>query len=72
MQFKDFINTQTHTKRILIVSDISRGQSLIRLHEKQTGEMVCNVTCMTIFQMVDSAYRYVLAANGYDEEFTLF
>ncbi|MBP3199969.1 MAG: PD-(D/E)XK nuclease family protein [Butyrivibrio sp.] len=69
MQFKDFINTKTHTRRILIVSDISRGQSLIRLHEKQTGEMVCNVTCMTISQMVDSVYRYVLADAGFDEEY---
>lgn len=67
MQFKDYLNTKTHGRRILIVSDISRGQALIRLHEKHTGNMSCNVSCMTIHQMADAVYRYMLSAEGYDE-----
>lgn len=69
MQFKDYLNTKTHSRRILIVSDISRGQALIRLHEKHTGEMACNVSCMTIPQMADAVYRYLLSAEGYNERY---
>lgn len=69
MQLKDYLNAKIHSRRILIVSDISRGQALIRLHEKQTGEMVCNVSCMTIPQMADAVYRYLLSAEGYNERY---
>lgn len=69
MLLKDYLNNTTHGRRILIMSDLVRGQALIRMHEEKTGQMVRNVTCMTIPQMTDVLYRYILAADGYDEEY---
>ena len=69
MLLKDYLDITTHGGRILIVSDLARGQALIRMHEKKTGVMVRNVTCMTIAQMSDVLYRYILAAEGYNEEY---
>ncbi len=51
MLLKDYLDITTHGRRILIVSDLARGQALIRMHEEKTGVMVRNVTCMTIAQM---------------------
>ncbi len=48
MLLKDYLNKKTHGRRILIVSDLVRGQALIRMHEEKTGQMVRNITCMTI------------------------
>lgn len=69
MLLKDYLDITTHGRRILIVSDLARGQALIRMHEKKTGVMVRNVTCMTIAQMTDMLYRYILAEDGYNEEY---
>ena len=66
---KDYLDITTHGRRILIVSDFARGQALIRMHEEKTGVMVRNVSCMTITQMADVLYRYILAADGYNEEY---
>ena len=51
------------------MSDLVRGQALIRMHEEKTGQMVRNVTCMTISQMTDVLYRYILATDGYNEDY---
>ena len=69
MLLKDYLNKTTHDRRILIVSDLVRGQALIRMYEEKTGQMVRNVACMTISQMTDVLYRYILAADGYNEEY---
>ena len=66
MLLKDYLNKTTHDRRILIVSDLVRGQALIRMYEEKTGQMVRNVACMTISQMTDVLYRYILAADGYN------
>lgn len=68
MILKDYLNREVHDRRILIVSDIVRGNALIRLHERKTGRMVRNVNCMTIAQMTDVLYRYILSTDGFDEE----
>lgn len=72
MLLKDYLNKKTHGRRILIVSDLVGGQALIRMHEKKTGVMVRNASCMTIAQMTDVLYRYILAADGYNEEYWYF
>ena len=71
MLLNDYLSKTTHGRRILIVSDLVRGQALIRKHEKKTGGMVKNVSCMTIMQMSDLLYTYFLSENGYEDEIEL-
>lgn len=71
MLLYDYLNKMIHNRRILIVSDIARGRDIIRLHEARTGQPVCNVICMTIPQMADIIYRYILSEKGFDEEFEI-
>ena len=67
MLLNDYLDNKTHDRRILIVSDLARGHALIRMHEKKTEKMVHNVSCMTISQMSDVFYRYILSEKGYNK-----
>ena len=40
MLLKDYLNKTTHDRRILIVSDLVRGQALIRMYEEKTGDKI--------------------------------
>ena len=40
MKVSDFLNLKDHRKKIMIVSDLARGQALLRLHERKTGTPV--------------------------------
>ncbi len=71
MILKDYLSEEKHKRRVLIVSDIARGQALIRIHEKRTGAAVRNVNCMTIGQMTDILYRYILSSEGYNNGYEL-
>ena len=71
MLLEDYLSKKTHGRIILIVSDLLRGQALIRMHEGKTRQMVRNVECMTISQMTDVLYKYIVAADGYAEEYEL-
>ena len=67
MLLNDYLDNKKHDRRILIVSDLARGHALIRMHEKKTEKMVHNVSCMTISQMSDVFYRYILSEKGYNK-----
>ena len=59
MQLRDFLDSRENRKRILIVSDISRGQALIRNFEKESGKPVRNVVCKTLGQLIKQIYVYI-------------
>ena len=68
MLLEDYLNKTSHFRRVLIVSDPANGQALIRMHEKKTGAIVRNVSCMSVAQMSNILYRYFLAENDSKEE----
>ncbi|MCR5591552.1 MAG: PD-(D/E)XK nuclease family protein [Lachnospiraceae bacterium] len=70
MLLADYLNSKDHNRKILIVGDTARAQALIRMHEKK-GSMVRNVRCMTVSQMADVLYRYILSEDGFSEEYEL-
>lgn len=62
----EYLNKSTHSKRILVVPEVSKGNTLIRLYEKKTAKIVQNVSCQTIGWLADQIYNYVQAGKGYD------
>lgn len=67
----DYLSQTERKKRILIVSDISRGNTLIRMYEKETGAIVRNVTCQTIDWVVNQLFIIDQAGKGYNTEYEL-
>lgn len=65
MLLNDYLNSKEQHKRILVVSDLSRGHDLVRKQEAVTGELVRNVTCMTIAQLIDAVHLYIQSENGF-------
>ncbi len=64
--------SQTECKeRILIVSDISRGNTLIRMYEKGTGTVIRNVSCQTIDWVANQLYIFEQAGKGFNTEYEL-
>lgn len=68
MFLNDYLNSDEHKRRILIVSDISRGNTIIRAFENRTGKLVRNVNCMNLSLMVDQLYLYICAKKGIAKE----
>jgi len=68
MLLKDYLNSKENKRRILIVSDLSKGHALLRKHEATTGNMVHNVTCMTLAQLANQIWLYMQAENGYAKQ----
>lgn len=66
MLLKDYLNSKEQYRRILVVSDLSRGNDLLRKHEAMTGELVHNVTCMTIAQLINQVNLYIQSAYGFE------
>ena len=64
MFLNDYLNSDKHNRRILIVSDISKGNTIIRAFANRTGKLIRNVNCMTISLMVDQLYLYICAKKG--------
>ncbi|MBP5331072.1 MAG: hypothetical protein J6Y89_04405, partial [Lachnospiraceae bacterium] len=71
MTISDFLNSKDHRKKILIVSNLGRGQALLRHHEGKTGAPVCNVSCMTLRQAAEMLYMWSCAESGYRSDFRL-
>lgn len=65
MLLKDYLNSKENKRRILIVSDLSKGHALLRKYEAVTGNMVHNVTCMTLAGMANQIWLYLQAEKGY-------
>ena len=66
MQLRDFLDSRENRKRILIVSDISRGQAVIRNFEKESGKPVRNVVCKTLGQLIKQIYVYIESKGDID------
>lgn len=64
MLLKDYLNSKENKRRILIVSDLSKGNALLRKHEAMTGNMVHNVTCTTLAQLANQVWLYMQAETG--------
>lgn len=71
MQLEEYLNSTENKRRILVVSDLSRGHDLIRKHEAVTGVMVHNITCMTIPQLIDEVDLYIQSENGFEIQNTV-
>ncbi len=68
MLLKDYLNSKENKRRILIVSDLSKGNALLRKHEAMTGNPVHNVTCMTLTQTANQIWVYMQAESGYTKQ----
>lgn len=64
MLLKDYLDSRENKRRILIVSDLSKGHALLRKHEALTGRLVHNVTCMTLAQLANKIWLYMQAEAG--------
>jgi len=53
------------TKKILIVSDIKRANSLIRSYESKTGKPMRNVDCRTLQQIAVDVYMWIQSEAGF-------
>lgn len=71
MRLEDYLNSTENKRRILVVSDISRGHDLMRKHEAMTGALIHNVTCMTITQLIDAVNLYIQSENGFELQNTV-
>ncbi len=71
MKVSEFLSLKEYGKRVLIVSDLARGQALLRLYEKKTGTPVINVSCMTLRQIAEMLYKWKCAEEGYKSRFKL-
>ena len=71
MTLDEYWGQDTQGRRILVVSDMSKGQALLRNFEKKTGRMVHNVTCLTLDEIVRSLFMYIQARGGYKSEYEL-
>lgn len=67
----EYLDKSTRSKRLLIVPEVSKGNTLIRLYEKKTSKSVQNVSCQTIGWLADQIYNYVQAGKGYDTGYDL-
>lgn len=66
MDIRDYLKNGTKKRRILIVSDLLKGEAILRSFEASEGLPVCNVVCMTIAQIVDTLYLWTQAEFGFD------
>lgn len=67
----EYLGISTRSKRILIVPEVSKGNTLIRLYEKKTAKTVQNVSCQTIGWLADQIYNYVQAGKDFSTEYGL-
>ncbi len=71
MDLSDFLGKQTNNRRILVVSDVARGQALLRKYERETGKMVRNVLCWTLEQLAKQICVYVWAQDGFTKKYEI-
>lgn len=65
LSLQEFLSLSDHEERILIVSDVSKGNTLIRMYEKN-ADMVRNISCENINRIADTICEYELSKKGYD------
>lgn len=68
MKVFDYLAKQDNRKRCLIVEDVAKGNKIIRRYEKETGQLVRNVSCKTIKQILQELYLYVSLDESSSDE----
>lgn len=68
MELNKYLNAKDNKRKILIVSDLNKGQGLLRRYEELTGDLVCNVTCMTLSQLAEQVYLYIQSDEGFEKQ----
>ena len=71
LSLNEYLDVPTRSKKILIVAEVSKGNSLIRMYEKKTAKIVQNVSCQTVDWLADQIYNYVQAGKGYNTGYKL-
>ena len=65
MLITDFLASSDQKKKILIVSDIKRANSLIRSHEIKYKSTKRNIDCRTLQQIATDVYKWIQSENGF-------
>lgn len=71
MLLHDYLSVDTHQRRILLVSDLVRGQALIRRFETDTGKLAENVSVMLLQQAAEKIWLAGCSAASFLPEQTL-
>lgn len=67
LSLDEYLSQSDRKEKILIVSDVSKGNALIRIFENKEQKMVRNITCKNIDMLADNINNYELAKNGWDK-----
>ena len=68
MRIEELFENGQHKKKYLIVSNIQRGNALLRLYEQETNKSVNNVVPTTLQNIINELYYSLLANNTIKEE----
>ena len=71
LSLDQYLDKSTRNKRILIVPEVSKGNTLIRMYEKKTSKIIQNVSCQTVGWLAEQINNYVQAGKGYEAEYEL-
>lgn len=71
MTLEMYLGQNIQERRILVVSDMAKGQAVLRNFEKKTGKLVQNVTCLTLDELAKTLFLYVQSRSGYRSEYEL-
>ena len=71
MTLEMYLGENIQNRRILVVSDMAKGQALLRKFEKKTGKLVQNVTCLTLDELAKTLFLYFQSRVGYRSEYEL-
>ena len=71
MLLHDYLSVDTHQRRILLVSDLVRGQALIRRFETDTGKLAENVSVMLLQQAAEKIWLAGCSISSFSPEQTL-
>lgn len=67
MSLNEYLSQADFKEKILIVSDVSKGNALLRIFENREQKPVCNISCKSIDMLADTIYKYEQAKIGYDK-----
>lgn len=62
---KNYLEKDVQCRRLLVVSDLNRGQTLLHKYEKSSGKIVKNITCKTLQQLQQELYLYICAEDDF-------
>ncbi len=65
MRLDEYLGNAQQKRKILVVSNLSRGNALIRNFEKETAGVITNVECRTLLQIAKELYAYYMSENGF-------